>query len=191
MTRRRNSAGPTLATVERAARVSVPTVSKVVNGREDVAPDTRRRVTEALSRLGYARRPRAVAAGTHISQVDMMLTCLDGPRSGAVLRGAEIAADEAGYDLVVSAALARSSGAGFDDRWLHRLAGRGSSGALFDLAGLAASRSQCLERQNIPFVMVDPLLDALRHVSTHSPQGSRSSPNSSFESPARARRCFL
>lgn len=155
MTRMRNSAGPTLATVERAARVSVPTVS------------------------------------THISQVDMMLTCLDGPRSGAVLRGAEIAADEAGYDLVVSAALARSSGAGFDDRWLHRLAGRGSSGALFDLAGLAASRSQCLERQNIPFVMVDPLLDALRHVSTHSPQGSRSSPNSSFESPARARRCFL
>ncbi|MDX3233057.1 hypothetical protein [Streptomyces sp. ME19-01-6] len=84
----------------------------MVNGREGVAPDTRRRVTEALNRLGYVRRSRAMAAGTPTSQVDMMLTCLDGPRSGAVLRGAEIAADEVGYDLVVPAALARSSGGG-------------------------------------------------------------------------------
>ncbi|MEU7416839.1 LacI family DNA-binding transcriptional regulator [Streptomyces antibioticus] len=50
--------GPTLAVVAREAGVSVPTASKVVNGREDVAPETRRRVTEALNRLGYARRPR-------------------------------------------------------------------------------------------------------------------------------------
>src|SRR5438128_1759669 len=52
------AAGPTLAVVAREAGVSVPTASKVVNGREDVAPETRRRVTEALDRLGYVRRPR-------------------------------------------------------------------------------------------------------------------------------------
>lgn len=52
------TAGPTLAVVAREAGVSVPTASKVVNGREDVAPETRRRVTEALERLGYVRRPR-------------------------------------------------------------------------------------------------------------------------------------
>jgi DNA-binding LacI/PurR family transcriptional regulator len=73
MTRRRNSAGRTLATVARAARVSVPTVSKVVSGREDVAPDTRRRVTEALNRHGYVRRSRTMAADNQASQVNMML----------------------------------------------------------------------------------------------------------------------
>lgn len=56
------TAGPTLAVVAREAGVSVPTASKVVNGREDVAPETRRRVTEALDRLGYVRRPRFDAA---------------------------------------------------------------------------------------------------------------------------------
>ncbi|GHD72349.1 hypothetical protein GCM10010317_082480 [Streptomyces mirabilis] len=52
------AAGPTLAVVAREAGVSVPTASKVANGREGVAPETRRRVTEALDRLGYVRRPR-------------------------------------------------------------------------------------------------------------------------------------
>lgn len=38
--------------------MSVPTASKTVNGREDVAPETRRKGTEALDRLHYVRRPR-------------------------------------------------------------------------------------------------------------------------------------
>lgn len=62
MVRTGSVAGPTLAVVAREAGVSVPTASKVVNGREDVAPETRRRVTEALDRLGYVRRPRFDAA---------------------------------------------------------------------------------------------------------------------------------
>ena len=62
MARSPGSTGPTLAVVAREAGVSVPTASKVVNGREDVAPETRRRVTEALDRLGYVRRPRFDAA---------------------------------------------------------------------------------------------------------------------------------
>jgi len=44
---------PLLATVAAAAGVSVPTVSKVINGREDVARNTRVRVQAALDELGY------------------------------------------------------------------------------------------------------------------------------------------
>ena len=40
---------PTLAAVALQAGVSTPTVSKVVNGREDVAPETRARVMDALA----------------------------------------------------------------------------------------------------------------------------------------------
>ena len=42
------SGRPTLAAVAREAGVSSPTVSKVINGREDVAESTRTKVLAAL-----------------------------------------------------------------------------------------------------------------------------------------------
>lgn len=48
----------TLASVARASDVSVTTVSKVLNGHQDVAEGTRRRVEAQLARQGYRRRPR-------------------------------------------------------------------------------------------------------------------------------------
>jgi DNA-binding LacI/PurR family transcriptional regulator len=152
------TAGPTLAVVAREAGVSVPTASKVVNGREDVAPETRRRVTEALNRLGYVRRPRFDASRPP-RQVDLVVHALDSSRSGAVLRGVEEAAYEAGLDLVVSAALSRTR-AGHPQRgWLDRLAVRGSAGVLFDVAELTQSQYTWLAQHRIPFVMIDPVLE--------------------------------
>ena len=46
---------PTLAAIAAEAGVSLPTVSKVVNGRPDVAPDTRARVERLLDELRYQR----------------------------------------------------------------------------------------------------------------------------------------
>jgi len=49
----------TIRQVARAARVSSQTVSRVINDRPDVAPDTRRRVQEVIRKLVY--RPNALA----------------------------------------------------------------------------------------------------------------------------------
>ena len=49
----------TIADVADAAGVSVPTVSKVINGRADVAPATRARVERLLREHGYRRRTPA------------------------------------------------------------------------------------------------------------------------------------
>ena len=46
----------TISTIAAEAGVSVPTVSRVVNGRSDVAPQTRKRVEELLRQHGYRRR---------------------------------------------------------------------------------------------------------------------------------------
>jgi LacI family transcriptional regulator len=46
---------PTLAAIAAEAGVSLPTVSKVVNGRPDVAPGTRARVERLLDELRYQR----------------------------------------------------------------------------------------------------------------------------------------
>ena len=62
---RANSGVPSISDVASAAGVSVSTVSKVLNHRPDVSLDTRRRVLEAIERLGY--RPRQAAV--HYDQV--------------------------------------------------------------------------------------------------------------------------
>lgn len=51
----------TIYDVAREANVSMATVSRVVNGNQNVKPTTRRKVQECIERLGY--RPNAVARG--------------------------------------------------------------------------------------------------------------------------------
>ncbi|MGW1025385.1 LacI family DNA-binding transcriptional regulator [Streptomyces sp. NPDC002577] len=147
--------GPTLAVVAREAGVSVPTASKVVNGREDVAPETRRRVTEALERLGYVRRPRTDTTKA-LGLVDLVVHSLESSWSAAVLHGVEEAAHEAGLEVVVSAGLTRTGGGRSARGWLDKLTARGSSGVLFNLAELTTSQYAWLEQHAIPFVMIDP-----------------------------------
>ncbi|MER5750535.1 LacI family DNA-binding transcriptional regulator [Streptomyces sp. NPDC002088] len=153
------TAGPTLAVVAREAGVSVPTASKVVNGREDVAPETRRRVTEALDRLGYVRRPRFDTVRTP-RLVDLVVHSLDSSWSGAVLHGVEEAAHDAGLDVIVSAAGPSRTRSGHPQRgWLDKLSARGSAGVLFNLAELTESQYAWLDQHRIPYVMIDPVLE--------------------------------
>ncbi|MEU9664007.1 LacI family DNA-binding transcriptional regulator [Streptomyces bobili] len=152
------AAGPTLAVVAREAGVSVPTASKVVNGREDVAPETRRRVTEALDRLGYVRRPRFDPAKPP-RLVDLVVHSLASSWTGAVLHGVEEAAHDAGLDVVVSAALSRTRAGRPQRDWLDRLTARGSAGVLFNLAELTETHYLWLQQHRIPYVMIDPVVE--------------------------------
>jgi DNA-binding LacI/PurR family transcriptional regulator len=152
------AAGPTLAVVAREAGVSVPTASKVVNGREDVAPETRRRVTEALDRLGYVRRPRFDAVKAS-GLVDLVVQMLETSWSGAVLHGVEAAAHDAGLEVVVSAGLNRTRTGHPDRGWMDKLTARGSAGVLFNLAELTSSQYSWLDQHRIPYVLIDPVLE--------------------------------
>ncbi|WP_371668458.1 LacI family transcriptional regulator [Streptomyces sp. NBC_00289] len=152
------AAGPTLAVVAREAGVSVPTASKVVNGREDVAPETRRRVTEALDRLGYVRRPRFDTLKSS-GLVDLVVHSLESSGSGAVLHGVEAAAHELGLEVVVSAGLTRTRGDRPERGWLDRLTTRGSSGVLFNLAEPAPTQYTWLDQHRIPYVLIDPVVE--------------------------------
>ncbi|MGZ9234104.1 MAG: LacI family DNA-binding transcriptional regulator, partial [Anaerolineales bacterium] len=57
MNRKTNRA--TIKEVASAARVSTQTVSRVINERPDVSPETRKRVQDAIESLGY--QPSALA----------------------------------------------------------------------------------------------------------------------------------
>ena len=91
------------------AGVSVPTVSRVVNGRSDVSPQTRARVEDLLHRYGY--RKRAAAPGTRAALLDLVFNDLDSPWAVEIIRGVEEVAHAAGVGTVVSAIHGRSGAA--------------------------------------------------------------------------------
>src|ERR671930_686353 len=77
----------TIADIADAAGVSVPTVSKVINGRSDVAPATRARVERLLHEHGYRRR--VPARGRQAALLDVVFNELESPWAIEIIRGVE------------------------------------------------------------------------------------------------------
>ena len=77
----------TLAAIAAEAGVSLPTVSKVVNGRPDVAPATRARVEQLLDQHQYARN--GLRRHRRSGLIDLVLAGLDSPWAMEILRGVE------------------------------------------------------------------------------------------------------
>lgn len=92
---------PTLAVIAAEAGVSLATVSKVINGRSDVAPATRERVEGILRAQNYVspgRQHRARRSGL----VDLVISGLDSSWAVEILRGVEAECAEHGVGTVVS-----------------------------------------------------------------------------------------
>jgi DNA-binding LacI/PurR family transcriptional regulator len=93
---------PTIKQVAKAAGVSTQTVSRVINDRPDVAPETRGRIQAAIVELGY--QPSALARSL-IQRRSFTLGVVSaglkfiGP--SRTLSGVTSAAEEAGYSLIL------------------------------------------------------------------------------------------
>lgn len=143
----------TMSEIAVAAGVSVPTVSKVVNGRPDVAPATRRRVEEVLRDRGYA--PPRARPRDRIGLIDLVFVDLGSPWAMKILAGVEEVAHRVGSGVVVSAVHGRRRTRP-DRRWLENLAERRSDGVLLILSDLSAGQQAQLSDLGIPVVIVDP-----------------------------------
>ncbi|WP_027343521.1 LacI family DNA-binding transcriptional regulator [Hamadaea tsunoensis] len=146
-----NSRKVTIAAIAREAGVSVPTVSRVINGRSDVSAETRERVEELLTRHRYERR--ATAARRTTGLIDLVFNDLDSPWAVEIIRGVEDVAHAAGVGTVVSAIHRRSTSA---KQWLDNLRARTTDGVIFVLSELAPPLQAELRRLHIPVVIVDP-----------------------------------
>src|SRR3712207_2528972 len=89
---------PTLASIAAAAGVSLPTVSKVVNGKAYVAPATRAHVLGLLKEHNYVPISRRSPEQPDSYLVDVVFTALDSPWAVEILRGIT----ESGLQVVVS-----------------------------------------------------------------------------------------
>ncbi|GIJ45075.1 LacI family transcriptional regulator [Virgisporangium aliadipatigenens] len=143
----------TMAEVAAAAGVSVPTVSKVVNGRPDVSPSTRQRVEEVLRTRNYS--PPRARARNRVGLIDLVFVDLGSPWAMEVLAGVEEVAHRAETGVVVSAVHGRRRTRP-DRRWLEQLATRRSDGVLLVLSELSAAQQAQLDELGIPVVIVDP-----------------------------------
>jgi LacI family transcriptional regulator len=141
----------TIAAIAREAGVSVPTVSRVVNGRSDVSADTRQRVEELLNRHGYQRRTTAVRRTSGL--IDLVFPDLDSPWAVEIIRGVEDVAHAAGVGTVVCAIHRRASAA---KQWLDNMRTRATEGVIFVTSTLEPPLQAELRRLNIPVVIVDP-----------------------------------
>src|SRR4051812_17455319 len=75
----------TIAYIAESAGVSVPTVSKVINGRSGVAADTRARVEDLINRHGY-RKP---VAANRSNVVELVFRELESLWAVEIIRGVE------------------------------------------------------------------------------------------------------
>src|SRR5699024_9446881 len=103
MTRR--SGGPTITQVAEAAGVSRATVSRVLNGRTNVAPSIGVRVKEAADRLHYRPNLRARSRSpARTLTIALLLPDLCNRRCQRILRRLTRAAEGQGYSVRVAEA---------------------------------------------------------------------------------------
>lgn len=142
------SGRPTLAAIAAETGVSAPTVSKVLNGRFDVARATRARVEAALVHHGYTLG-RAAAT----TMIDLMIHDVRSAWADAMVRGTVDAAAEIGLDVVVSTSKARRTRADWLENTLHR----GTNGLVVVVDPLQPGDGARLADCGVPVVLVDPL----------------------------------
>ncbi len=140
----------TMAAIAAAADVSVPTVSKVLNGRADVAAGTRIRVESVLGELGYARGRRRRTQPARL--IDLVCTELS-PWATEIIRGASAAALAANSRVAVTV-VSTDADVG---NWLRSLAASRTDGVILVLTELSKAHRNRLAALQVPVVIVDPV----------------------------------
>ncbi|HWC42764.1 MAG TPA: substrate-binding domain-containing protein [Actinomycetota bacterium] len=145
----------TLANVAASAGVSVATVSKVLNGRDDVAPATRALVQDLLHEHDYvSRRIRPAQSPT----IELFFQGQLNAYHTEVLQGVVEAGAEAGVAVVVTVRPRgrRRPGSRRPATWARELA-TGRQAAIAVTGAVGAAELTALARARIPAVVIDPL----------------------------------
>jgi LacI family transcriptional regulator len=145
-------ARPTLADIAAEAGVSLPTVSKVVNGHADVAASTRARIEQLLGERNY-RRPGS-RPGRHAGLIDVVFNGLDSPWAVEILRGVEDWCSAHNMGAAVSAV---RHGNARPTSWTSALASHDTDGVLLVTSELTADQLSQLQEGKIPLVVIDPV----------------------------------
>lgn len=140
----------TISAIAAEAGVSAPTVSRVLNGRGDVAPATRERIEKLLRTHGYRRRGHR--SRDRVGLIDLVFNDLDSPWAVEIIRGVEDVAHQSGAGVVVSAIHRRATSA---RQWLDNVRTRVSDGIILVTTDLDPSLKEELRDLKVPAVVID------------------------------------
>ncbi|WP_460308051.1 LacI family DNA-binding transcriptional regulator [Actinocorallia aurea] len=143
----------TLAQVADEAGVSVSTVSKVLNGRQDVSRPTRLRVERLLEEHGYRRAP--MSAG-EAPLIEIVFHEIESLWAMELIRGVETVAKANDASVVLTASGTRHAPG---PEWLDGVLRRRPLGVVLVFSSLPAEIKQQLRSRAIPFVVIDPAGD--------------------------------
>ena len=146
----------TLATVAASAGVSIATVSKVLNGRRDVAPATRARVQEMLRAHDYGGRLLTVERHPTI---ELTFRGKIGGYSSEIVQGVATAAAELGVAVTIGVKSVdqRPSTRGEATTWARNLAVNGRRAVIAVTDELGPEEIAALARLRLPLVVIDPM----------------------------------
>ena len=141
----------TLAAIAAEAGVSLPTVSKVVNGRPDVSPTTRARVEQLLDRHKYPRTGPRLSRRSGL--IDLVFIGLDSPWAVEILRGVEEWGAQQGTAIAVSSV---RHGDARPASWTSTIASHHSDGVILVITKVTEAQVSQLRGAGIPLVVIDP-----------------------------------
>jgi LacI family transcriptional regulator len=147
----RTAGRTTLAVIAAEAGVSLPTVSKVVNGRPDVAADTRARVERLLDEHHYERT--GAGRQRRSGLIDLVFNGLDSPWAVEILRGVEEWGTSHETGVAVSAV---RHGNARPASWTSTLTSHDTDGVILVISEPTQAQLEQLRSAGIPLVVVDP-----------------------------------
>ncbi|TWT47544.1 LacI family DNA-binding transcriptional regulator [Botrimarina hoheduenensis] len=147
--------------VAKRANVSISTVSRVLNRRNIVNSETRKRVEEAIDALGY--RPNVFARGLMLRKsniLGLVLPDLHGEFYSEIIRGANQKTRELGYHMLVSSVTA-------DDDGHDVLSAVGTQGLVDGIVVMVTEMSSrirtSLSQADLPMVLLDGDVPGVKH----------------------------
>lgn len=143
----------TIAEIASKAGVSIPTVSRVLNNRPDVAPETREHVERVIKESGFIRSRVAHALRQGGSGViDLVIPNLNNSYMIEVVRGISEAMERTAMRMALS--LTHNTRQ-LEQRWLTKVLDGATNGVILLLARGQSRNLNELRQRKIPFVVVD------------------------------------
>ncbi|WP_214104706.1 LacI family DNA-binding transcriptional regulator [Acrocarpospora catenulata] len=145
-----DSAPLTLNQIAELAGVSAATVSKVVNGRAEVGPETRALVEGLIAEHGYRRRRRRIKAARHI---EVVFHELAGDYPTEIVKGVQRVAWTHGLSVVTSELGGRHTPR---QRWIEDVLSRRPTGVITAFSAPSDEQRVQLATLGVPLVVLDP-----------------------------------
>jgi LacI family transcriptional regulator len=153
MSNNRASGDVTIVDVAREAGVSYATVSRVINNKGYINPETRARVMLAVTKLGYVVNQQARSlAGGRSQVVGLVVPGVDNAYIGEIIRGIDEELAKQSYDLMLYTTHRRKTR---ESTYVATLTQGLADGLLLVLPRTPGTYLDTLRRRSFPYVLID------------------------------------